>query len=79
MLYYLQNILRFVNRKGGGILKVLQVRLPESIIEWLEEMANKEGLAISTMLRIFLDREMHRDLIDKQFDKRKVKNGNNNR
>ena len=60
-------------------MKVLQVRLPESIIDWLEEMANKEGLAISTMLRIFLDREMHRDLIDKQFDKKKVKNGNNNR
>jgi hypothetical protein len=63
-----------VIRKGGGILKVLQVRLPESIFDWLEEMANKEGVAISTMLRIFLDREMQRDLIEKQiYGKKKTK------
>lgn len=52
-------------------MKVLQVRLPDDIIEWLNQMANKEGVAISTMLRWFLDREMQRDLIDKQFDKKK--------
>lgn len=55
-------------------MKVLQVRLPESIFDWLEEMANKEGVAISTMLRIFLDREMQRDLIEKQiYGKKKTK------
>lgn len=52
-------------------MKVIQVRLPDNIIEWLNDMANKEGVAISTMIRLFLDREMYRYNIEKQFEKKK--------
>lgn len=57
--------------KKNKMMKVLQVRLPDNIIEWLDKMAKKEGVAISTMLRLFLDREMYREEIEKQFDKKR--------
>lgn len=49
----------------------IQVRLPEHIINWLNDMAKKEGVATSTMIRLYLDREMYRESIEKQFEKKK--------
>lgn len=71
MFTYLQNILIYVIKKGGVILKVVQTRLPDDIIEWIGQMANKEGVALSTMLRIYLIREKYREDIEKQFGKKK--------
>lgn len=52
-------------------MKVVQTRLPDDIIEWINQMANKEGVALSTMLRIYLIREKYREDIEKQFGKKK--------
>lgn len=52
-------------------MKRIQVRLPEHIIEWINDMAKKEGVATSTMIRLYLDRQMYRESIEKQFNKEK--------
>lgn len=52
-------------------MKVLQVRLTSDIIEWLNKMAKKEGIPVSTMLRVFLEREMFRESLLNQFDRKK--------
>lgn len=58
-------------RKVVFILKVVEVRLKESTLVWIKKQAEKEGLAVSTMIRTFLEREEFRDEIVKQFDKKK--------
>ena len=52
-------------------MKAINIRLRESTIEWLKEMANNEKVALSTMIRLLLEREEFRDEIEKQFDKKK--------
>ena len=52
-------------------LKVVQVRLTEDIYDWLVAMAKIEGVPVSTMIRIFLSRELYSENIKKQFDKKK--------
>ena len=46
-------------------MEKIQVRLPKSIIEWVKQMAIKENVPISTMIRLYLDREMYRENIEK--------------
>ena len=53
------------------ILKAIQVRLTDDIYEWIKSMAEIEGVPVSTMIRIFLNRELYRENIKKQFDKKK--------
>lgn len=52
-------------------MKTKQVRLKPSTIKWIEDMAKKEGLTFSSMLRTILEREEFRDEIVKEFDKKK--------
>jgi len=52
-------------------LKVVEVRLKESTLAWIKKQAEKEGLAVSTMVRTFLEREEFRDEITKKFDKKR--------
>lgn len=52
-------------------MKAIQIRLKESTIRWLKEQADKEGIALSTMIRTFLEREEFRGEIEKQFEKKK--------
>lgn len=53
------------------MLKVIEVRLKEKTLAWIKKQAEKEGLAVSTMIRTFLEREEFRDEIVKEFDKKK--------
>lgn len=52
-------------------MKIIQVRLNDEIYDWIKKMADIEGVPISTMIRIFLNREKYRENIEKQFDKKK--------
>lgn len=52
-------------------MKVIEVRLKESTLVWIKKQAKKEGIATSTMIRTFLEREEFRDEIVKEFDKKK--------
>ena len=52
-------------------MKRIQVRLPEPIIEWVDKQAKKENVPFSTMVRVILDREMFKENIEKQFEKKK--------
>ena len=54
-------------------MKAIQVRLNESTIEWLQNLADKEHVKLSTMIRLLLIREEFRDDIKKQLEKKKVK------
>lgn len=55
-------------------MKVVEVRLKESTLAWIKKQAEKEGLAVSTMIRTFLEREEFRDEIVKEFEKKKKGN-----
>lgn len=57
--------------KGSDFVERIQVRLTEPIIDWVKKQADIEGVAISTMIRLILDREMFKDEIEKQFEKKK--------
>ena len=52
-------------------MKVVEVRLKENTLAWIKKQAEKEGLALSTMIRTFLEREEFRDEIVKEFEKKK--------
>lgn len=54
-------------------LKVVEVRLKESTLEWVKKQADKEKIAISTMIRTFLEREEFRDEIEKNLKNKKRK------
>lgn len=54
-------------------MKVVEVRLKETTLEWIKKQAEKERLAVSTMIRTFLEREEFRDEITKKFDKKRGK------
>lgn len=55
------------------ILKLVSIRLKESTIDWIENMAKKEKdpTGKTTMIRLFLEREQYKDETKKQFDKKK--------
>ncbi|MBO7526477.1 MAG: hypothetical protein J6T74_01115 [Clostridia bacterium] len=52
-------------------MEKIQVRLTDTIIDWVKKQADIEGVPVSTMIRLILDREMFKDEIKKQFDKKK--------
>ena len=52
-------------------MKVVEVRLKETTLKWIKKQAEKEGLAVSTMIRTFLEREEFRDEIVNQFNNKK--------
>ena len=56
------------------ILKIVHIRFNEDdkeLIEWIEELAKKESLPVSTFIRVFMAREKYHEDIEKQFEKKK--------
>lgn len=58
------------------ILKIVHIRFDDEnkdkeLVEWIEELAKKESLPVSTFIRVFMAREKYREDIEKQFDKKK--------
>ena len=52
-------------------MQKIQVRLTDTIIDWVKKQAEIENVPVSTMIRLILDREMFKDEIEKQFGKKK--------
>ena len=56
------------------ILKIVHIRFNENdeeLVKWIEELAKKESLPVSTFIRVFMAREKYREDIEKQFDKKR--------
>ena len=56
------------------ILKIVHIRFNEDdkkLVEWIEKLAKKESLPVSTFIRVFMAREKYREDIEKQFEKKR--------
>lgn len=56
-------------------MKTKTIKLRESTIEWIAELADAEGVPFATMVRLILEREEFRDEIEKQIYNEKKKRG----
>lgn len=58
------------------ILKIVHIRFDDKnkdkeLVEWIEELAKKESLPVSTFIRVFMAREKYREDIEKEFEKKR--------
>ena len=56
-------------------MKTKTIKLRESTIDWIQELAEKEHVPFATMVRLILEREEFRDEIEKQLYNGKKKRG----
>lgn len=52
-------------------MKTKTIKLRESTIDWIQELAEKEHVPFATMVRLILEREEYRDELEKQFKDKK--------
>lgn len=55
-------------------MKIYHIRFNENdkeLVEWIEQLAKKESLPVSTFIRVFMAREKYREDNEKQFNKKK--------